>query len=185
METELTKKVFTVEDYYRMDEAGVFAPGERVELINGEIVEMSPIGSRHAACVNRLNQLLLSVQGRAIVSIQNPSLLSVYSVPQPDVMLLEPKDDFYASALPEPKDVLMMIEVSDTTLRYDRRIKAPLYASAGIPEVWVVDLKGDRIHVYRNPGGDSYRTTAKVDRSGTVSPLAFPDLVLSADAILL
>jgi len=143
------RRLFTAEEYFRMGEAGILQEDDRVELIEGEIVEMSPIGSRHAACVNRLVKLFVREVGDSgIVGAQNPVLLPDYSGPQPDVAVLRLREDFYAEAHPTPGDVLLLIEVSDTTLRYDREVKLPLYALAGILEVWIVDLQNGEILTY-------------------------------------
>src|SRR5262245_57646223 len=141
MSLPLEKRTFTVDEYHRMGAAGIFSEEERVELIEGEIITMSPIGTAHAACVNRLTALLIRKLGsRAIVSIQNPVRLNNRSEPQPDIVILKPRVDFYASATPTPKDVILAIEVSDTTVRYDRSIKVPLYARTKVPEVWIARL---------------------------------------------
>lgn len=149
----------TVTDYYRLAAAGSLSEDDRVELIDGEIIDMTPIGSRHASRVGYLTQLLINAVGeRALVWTQNPARLGMYSEPQPDLMLLKPKTDFYASGHPMPEDVLLVIEVADTSLKYDRDTKVPLYARHGIPEVWLVDIENRRLTVYREPGQESYRT---------------------------
>lgn len=148
---------FTIAEYHHMIQAGVFHEDERLELLDGEIVPMSPIGSRHAACVNRLVHLLVqAVASRAIVSAQNPIRLNPYSEPEPDVALLRPSDDFYAAETPGSQDALLVIEVADSSLEHDRTNKIPLYARAGIGEVWLVDLDGRVVDVYRNPSAEGY-----------------------------
>jgi Uma2 family endonuclease len=148
---------FTVEQYERMIEAGVFPPEYRAELIEGEIIEMSPIGPRHAACVGRLTQMLsLLLQREAIVWVQNPIRLDDRSEPEPDICVLRPRADFYGESLPTPADVLLVVEVSETTLDYDRRRKLPLYARAGVPEVWIVNLTDERIETFADPAGGDY-----------------------------
>jgi Uma2 family endonuclease len=185
METEVTKKLFTVDEYHRMGEAGIFTEADRVELIAGEIVQMSPIGNRHAACVDRACYFLTSVlKDKALVSIQNPVRLDNYSEPQPDVIVLKPREDFYARTGRAPEDVLLIIEVSDTTLRYDSYVKVPLYAASGIQEVWVEDLQNDVILVYRDPSGGVYRTTLTRRPDKTITCLAFPDLTLPVNDLL-
>ena len=152
METEVTKKLFTVDEYYRMSDAGILTEDDRVELIDGEIIEMSPPGNRHNACVHRANTFFTEAFGRsAVVSNQTPLRLSNYTEPVPDVLVLKPVADFYASRECRPDDVFFLVEVSDTTLRYDRNIKLPRYAAAGVCEVWIEDLKNDLLLVYRNP----------------------------------
>jgi Uma2 family endonuclease len=179
-----TRHRFTVEDYDRIIEAGILDENDRVELIDGEIVSMAAVGGRHAACVSDLNEWYVPrLVGRAIVNIQNPVRLGPRSEPEPDLMLLRPRPDRYRDALPGREDVLLIIEVSDTTLAYDRDIKLPLYAAAGIPEVWIIDLERRRFLVHRQPDGDLYREAAVVD-DGTIAPLAFPDLGLPIKEIL-
>src|SRR5918912_896850 len=158
MSVQIAKRYFNVSEYYRMAEAGILTADDRVELIEGEIVQMSPIGSLHAACVRRLNQLLQRLLGHAaVISVQDPVRLSDFSEPEPDVALLKPRADFYAHQHPTPDDVLLIIEVADTTVLYDRNVKVPLYARAGIPEVWLVDLQQDLIEVYARPTSGAYQ----------------------------
>ena len=172
---------FTVEDYHRLAEAGILGEDDRVELIEGDLVMSSPISSRHAACVKRLNALFnAALQGRAIVGVQDPLRLGEHSEPEPDLMLLRPREDFYRDAHPGPEDVYLVIEVSETSLAYDREVKLPLYARFGVPEVWLVNLVEDRLEVYRTPRGGSY-THKAVYTQGRVAPQAFPDLDLDLD----
>jgi Uma2 family endonuclease len=174
---------FTVDDYEGMIESGILDENDRVELIDGEIIEMAAVGGQHAACVNDLAEwFILRLQGRAIISIQNPVRLRPRSEPEPDIMLLRPRGDRYRQGLPGPEDVLLIIEVSDSTLHFDRGTKLPLYAAAGIPEVWIVDLERRRVLVHRQPDGDLYREAVVVD-DGSLSPLAFPDATLRLDEI--
>ncbi len=143
---------FTVADYHAMGEAGIFADGARVELIEGEVVEMCPIGPHHAGIVNRLTMLFARRFGdRAIVQVQNPVRLDDHSEPQPDIVLLRPRADFYASAHPTPDDTLLAIEVAESSLAFDRKVKAPLYATKGVPELWIIDVAGEAIEMYSQP----------------------------------
>jgi Uma2 family endonuclease len=176
---------FTVAEYHRMGEAGIFAEDDRVELIDGEVVEITPIGSRHAAVVMRLNRLLDEAVGeRAIVSPQNPVELSDYSEPQPDLALLRPPSDFYAGGHPRPSDTLLIIEVADTTVAYDRRVKLPLYAAAGVPEVWIVDLPAATLEVHTGPLPGGYGASRRLTAAHTVSPTALSDVVLAVSEVL-
>jgi Uma2 family endonuclease len=185
MSVEIAKHFFTVAEYERMSEVGIFKDADRVELIEGEIVEMSPIGKRHAACVARLTQFLIqSLQGRAVVWVQNPVRLDDFSEPQPDVAVLKPRADFYGQALPTPEDVLLLIEVSDTTLEYDRQIKVPLCARAGIPEVWIVNLADERIETYAELAGGAYQTSANAARGEEVQARGVASLRLSVAEVL-
>lgn len=185
MRATLTTRRFSVDEYYRMAEAGILDPGERVELIEGEIVRMAAIGSRHASCVNRLNRLLGRLVGdRAAVRIQSPVRLSEMSEPEPDVALVRPRADDYASAHPGPADVLLLIEVADATEGLDRTVKGPLYARAGIREYWLVDLPGDRMVVHREPGEGGYGRGSVHSRSEALRPDAFPDLEVAIADVL-
>jgi Uma2 family endonuclease len=184
MGVQVQRRLFTVEEYHRMAEAGILSEDDRVELIEGELVTMSPIGSQHAACVARLTALLFPVEGRGILWVQNPIRLGARSEPQPDVTLLRYRPDFYASAHPGPEDVLLVVEVAETSADADRSLKIPLYARCGIPEAWLVDLLEERIEIYRHPTPQGYRSLHIAHRGETVSPTALPDLELSLDEIL-
>ncbi len=165
--------------------AGIFAKDTRLELIEGEIVEMSPIGSRHAACVKFLSRFLNAAVGdKALVSTQDPIQLDDYSEPQPDVALLRLRDDFYRHAHPTPMDVLLIIEVADTTVEYDRLVKVPLYAKAGIKEVWLVNLPGEQIEIYAEPAGGAYQILNQIKRGEEAQAHSIPDLIISADTVL-
>lgn len=180
---EIRRHRLTVNDYHRMGEAGILSEDARVELIEGELIEMTPIGSRHAGTVSALTHAFaVALHGRAIVAVQSPVTLGEQSEPQPDLAILKFREDYYRDALPGPGDVHLLIEVADTTTAYDRGIKVALYARHGIPEVWLVDLGKMRLEVYHGPEGGEYR---HVDyyRSGTVSPKAFTDLALDLDAL--
>jgi hypothetical protein len=185
MVVQLLPGPFTVADYYRMAERGILRPDQRVELIDGQIVPMNPIASRHAGCVIRLNDLLAPpLAGLASVSIQNPVRLHERAEPQPDVALLRPRGKAYGQAHPQPPDVLLVIEVSDSSLDYDREVKVPLYARAGIPEVWVVDLEGERIHVLTQPVAGSYARVREVSHGDVIVPLLLPQVSLRVDDVL-
>ena len=186
MATVLKKRRFTIKEYYQMAEAGILTARDRVELIEGEVVEMMPIGVRHAGTVNRLASALWgALRDQAVVSVQNPvRIAALDSEPQPDVAVLKPRPDFYASAHPEPEDILLIVEVMDTSTEYDRRVKVPLYARAGIPEVWLVDLTTDTIEVLRHPAGDRYSDARSLRRGDQVTISAFPDATLTVADIL-
>jgi Uma2 family endonuclease len=179
---ERARRLFTIEEYERMVETGILERDDRVELIEGEIVEMSPIGDPHAAFVANLNHLLVSHMGdRARVWVQGPVRVPPRSKPQPDLALLRPRSYVRAGATAE--DVLLVIEVADTSLQYDRTVKLRLYARAGIPEYWIVDANAETLAVYRTPSGDGYQDHRHASRGDTVAPLAFPDAAIPADAI--
>ncbi len=178
-------RLFTVDEYYAMAEAGILAPDERVELLDGRIYLMSPVGSPHAACVDRLNQwFTLHVAGAAIVRIQSPIHLGGRTEPEPDVALLNRRDDFYASGHPTPADVLLAIEVADSTLASDRALKLPLYARHGIREAWIVNLPDACVEVYSEPTPEGYRRRERRTSGQTLGVPAFPDLSLSVDDVL-
>ena len=147
----------TVRDYHRMADAGIFGEDDRIELIDGDLIDMAPIGPGHASVVNRLTQaFVLACAGRAIASIQNPVALDDTSEPQPDVVISRLRDDFYATGHPGPADILLLVEVADSSLRFDRTVKLPLYARAGIAEVWIVDSKHRTIDANKKPVGSGY-----------------------------
>ena len=185
MSLQIARHFFTVAEFERMGEAGIFAEEARLELIEGEIVEMSPIGSRHAACVKFLSRFLnATVRDTALVSIQDPIQLDDYSEPQPDVALLRLREDFYRHAHPKPTDVLLIIEVADTTVDYDRLVKVPLYAKAGIREVWVINLPAEQIEIYAEPAGGKYQIIKQIKRGEEAQSHSIPELVMSADTVL-
>jgi len=185
MQIEVTKKLFTVDEYYQMAKAGIFGPEDRVELIDGEVIQMCPIGDRHAGSVNRINRLFVtSFRDGAVISVQNPLQLSNYTEPEPDVVVLKPRADDYAGKKVRAEDALLVVEVADTTLRYDRQIKVPRYAAAGVPEVWIENLAADELLVYRNPGAKAYSISLTLHRTDTISPSVFPDIVFKVDEIL-
>jgi len=185
MVLEVGRRLFTTAEYHRMAEAGVLNEDDRLELIDGEILEMSPIGPRHAACVMRLTRVFSQKLGeQAIVSTQNPIQLSERSEPQPDLALLRPRTDFYASAHPTAGEVLLLVEVAETSVEYDRQVKVPLYARSGIPEVWLADLNQQRIVVHRDPTPAGFATVRVVRREETIRPAAFPDLTVAVADIL-
>lgn len=183
MPAMLSRRRFDVEEYHRMIRAGIVLEGDRVELLDGEIVEMHGIGSRHAACVLGLShRLITALSGRALVAVQNPVRVDRRSETEPDLAVLRLRNDLYATEPPSASDTLLIIEVADTSLGLDRRVKLPLYAAAGIQELWVVDLTTDTVEVHREPRGRSYETSVRLT-SGAVAPLAFPDLELEVAAI--
>jgi Uma2 family endonuclease len=180
-----TPRRFTAAEYRQMIEAHVFDADERLELTDGEIVQMPPIGDPHAACVRRLNALLSRLfADRAIVDVQDALRVGEPYVPQPDVMLLRPRADFYAARTPTPADCLLGIEVSDTTADFDRQIKAPRYAAGGVAELWQVDLARDVVLVYREPAGEAYRSVRVYHRGETITVGAPAAPAIVVEAIL-
>lgn len=180
----LSRRRFDVDEYQAMARAGILTAEDRVEPLDGEIVEMHAIGSPHFSCVIRLHRLLFSgVGGRAILSIQSPVHVDRYSMPEPDVAVLRPRDDIYANALPGPRDILLLGEVSDASLASDRAVKLPLHVRAGIPETWIVDLASRAVEMHREPDAGAYRRCVRVTE-GHIAPAAFPDLDVDLESIL-
>jgi Uma2 family endonuclease len=166
----------TVADYYRMGEAGILAPEARVELIDGEIIDMAPIGSANVSSVLQLDHLLKdAIKGKALVLVQAPIVLGDYSAPQPDLALLRPRTDYYRSSLAGPGDVLLIVEVALSSLRFDRDDKIPLYAHHGIPEVWLVDVDAKRLIRYGNPQQDAYARSDEPDLGCPLEIAALPE----------
>jgi Uma2 family endonuclease len=180
-----TRYRFSVDEYYKMAEAGILSEDDRVELIEGEIVEMAPIGIRHALCVDNLTRFFgLLLTGEARVRVQNPIRLTPDSEVQPDVTLLRLRDYSKDQQHPGPEDVLLVVEVSDTTLSWDRREKVPLYARAGIAEVWIVNLPQDRIEVYSEPEAGTYKTLRRLRRGQSVPVPGFAEAKLRVEDVL-
>jgi Uma2 family endonuclease len=185
MESWLPRHRITVDDYYRMAEAGLLAEDARVELIEGEIFDMAPIGSRHSGVVSKLTYLLSRAIGdRAMLRVQQPIRLSRSSEPQPDLALVRPRSDFYARSHPTASDTLLVIEVSETTLRYDQLIKAPLYAAHAIPELWIIDLEGAQMHVFRSPEAERYRDVSSASEPGMTVLVADSSIVIDLTGLL-
>jgi Uma2 family endonuclease len=184
MPATVTRHRFTVREYHRMGEAGVFHEEDRVELIDGEILVMTPIGARHAACVTALQEAFAPLRGRVLVRVQNPVELDDHSEPQPDVCVVARRESLYADRHPGPSEVRLLVEVADSSQAYDREFKLPRYARSGIREVWIVDLAADRVEVYRDPESEEYRTRRALGRGESIAPAAHPEVEIAADAIL-
>jgi len=180
VEVATTRRRFTRAEYYRMAEAGILGEDDRVELIEGEIIQMSPIGRLHRAFVANLGQLLaVRLAGRAAVWVQNPIVLTDDTEPQPDVAVLRPRAVPFKQREADAHDTLLLIEVADTSLAYDRTTKLRLYAEAGIPEYWIVDCTTESVEVYRDPSGEGYRDVIRASASATLRLQAFPDVELT------
>lgn len=176
----LKRHRLTVADYYRMAEAGILGEDDRVELIEGEIIDMPPIGNVHSSSVKRLLRIFdRAVGDGAVVSVQDPIHLNDFSEPQPDLALLRYRDDFYREAHPTAADVLLLVEVAGSSLAYDRDVKLPLYARHGIPEVWIVDLEHRRLEVHSRPQGDAYLEKRCPDLAVPIAPAALPDCAVN------
>ncbi len=160
MATEVVKRLINVDEYYKMAEVGILKAEEPVELIHGEIFQMSPIGSRHAAIVDYLAKVMNQLfDEEAIVRVQNPIRFDNNNEPEPDISLLKYRSDYYSTAHPGSVDVLALIEVSGTSIRFDKEVKAPLYAAHGVPECWIIDLENNQIEFLSKPQGDAYTET--------------------------
>jgi Uma2 family endonuclease len=173
----------TISDYHRMGDAGIFHEDDRVELIDGELFQMAPIGTRHAAVVTRLNTHFGALAGgRFLLSPQNPVQIPPHSEPQPDIVLLRPQPEGYFNAAPRPADVLLLIEVADSSLAWDRNIKISMYGRVGVAESWLVDIEHQTVIVFRDPGPEGYRSSVEL-REGAVSPCCFSNIAIQLDGL--
>jgi Uma2 family endonuclease len=181
----VTRRPLTVAEYHRMGEVGILTEDDRVELIEGELIAMSPIGSGHAGTTNTLNRrLVMAVGERGVVAVGNPVQLDDLSEPQPDFSVLKPREDDYRRATPRPDEVLLIIEVADSSLSYDRNVKRSLYAWHGIPEFWIVNLTAGEVEVCRKPQGEQYASVSRIGRDGMLEPELLPGVVLPAAALV-
>ncbi len=184
-ETRIRQRRFTVDEFHLMAEAGILHEDDRVELIGGEVVEMNPIGGRHARCVTELTRVLLPLVSDDVrVSPQNPVRLDEHQEPQPDVAVHRASERYRAGELPTPEDVLLLIEVADTSLASDRDVKLPLYARAGIAEVWLVDLNANVIERHTEPSENGYRLVRRAGRGESLESVVLPALTLPVDAAI-
>jgi Uma2 family endonuclease len=181
----VTRHKLSVDDYYRMAETGILKREDRVELIDGEIIDIAPIGSEHAGNTNGLIEIFARavVQGLYLISVQNPLRLDAYNEPQPDVMLLRPRKDKYRDSHPSAEDVLLLVEVADSSLGYDRGAKLALYARTKIPEVWIVNVPAKLLEVYRNPIDDGFASKQEL-KEGTITPDSLPSVVVNLAELL-
>jgi|CXWK01.1.fsa_nt_gi Uma2 family endonuclease len=181
----IVRKRFTVSEYEQIAAAGLLGEGERFELLGGEIVEMAALGPQHSASVTRVTELFYALNNPHItIRVQDPVRLGDFSAPQPDISVVNRRDDRYAGGHPEPEDVLLLIEVSESSLPYDRDVKLPLYAAAGIAEVWLVALLPQVVEVYRAPSENGYGEKRTLRRGDTLSPLHLPEVVLRVDEMI-
>ena len=181
----VTRRPLTVAEYHRMGEAGILTEDDRVELIEGQLIAMSPIGSDHSGTVNALNRALVRAVGdRGVVAVQNPVQLDDLSEPQPDFSVLKPREDDYRRATPRPHEVLLIIEVANTSLAYDRAVKRALYARHGIPEFWIVNLAAGEVEICRVPTGDQYASVSRVGHGSILEPELLPGAAIPVAALL-
>ncbi|MEM7736489.1 MAG: Uma2 family endonuclease [Deinococcota bacterium] len=182
----VSKHRFSTDDYHSMIDAGILTENDRVELIEGDVIETAAIGSRHAACVKRTAELLRdALNKRALLGVQDPVILGDDSEPEPDLSVLVSNNAFYADAHPTASDIYLLIEVADSSLVYDMTVKLPLYARAGVPEVWLVNLVQNRVMVYRDLSSSGYTTEMSLTAGDSLSPVAFTDVVLDVASVLL
>ena len=180
-----TKRKLTADEYQRMGEVGILHEDDRVELLDGELYETPPIGDGHVGRVNRFDYFFnRRVGDQALVSVQNPIRLSEHSEPQPDIMLLRPRPHFYGTAKARPQDVLLLVEVAESSLAYDRQKKLPLYAAVGIPELWIVNLVEQLVEVYREPVGDRYAVVTRHGPGEELRPALLPEVAIRVEEIL-
>ena len=185
MSTEVTRRRFNVHEYHRMVDAGILSEDDRVELIYGEILAMTPIGNPHNAAVDRANRAFVRAAGdNAIVRVQGSVRLDEWDEPQPDIILLKPKDDFYAAEGAGPADILLIVEIADSSVKYDRGLKAQLYAEMEIPEYWVADVNGNCVFAYSDPIKKSYRMVRQLHRGEPIAAKLLPQCQIQTDALL-
>jgi hypothetical protein len=198
MVVQVDRKRFTTNDFRRMLESGILQEGEPYELLDGEVIRKTDypaypfsqativgIGKRHAASTKRINAVFADrLRGQAIVGVQDPVHLNEYSEPQPDISVLKLNPDFYLSAHPKPDEIYLLLEVSDTTLELDRTVKLPLYAKAGICEVWIVNLRDGQVEVYRSPAGDTYSAAQVFSAGQRLTIAGLPEVSITVDEIL-
>ncbi len=181
----VARRPLTVAEYHRMGEVGILGERDRVELIEGELIARSPIGNHHSGTVNALTRMLVrAVDDNGLVAVQNPVQLDDHSEPEPDFAVLKPRADDYRQATPRADEVLLIIEVADSSLAYDRAVKRSLYARHGIPEFWIVNLAASEVEVCRAPMGDAYTSVSRVGREGTLEPSLLPGVVIPVTALL-
>ena len=180
-----TQHRFNVKEYYRMAETGVLPPDARVELLDGKVIDMSPIGPFHGGVTDYLNEVFAAAsKGRWRTRVQNSLRLDDHSEPQPDLVLARPAPDFYRKRHPQPEDVFLLVEVSDSTLETDQEDKIPTYGRAGIPEVWIVNLNELTVEVYREPNFTGYGSKTVLSAGAQANPLAFPDVAVDVAELL-
>ncbi len=183
MATQPAYRQFTADDYHRMADSGILREDDRVELIDGRVVEMSPIGGRHVTCVSRIIRLLVSrLTDDAVVNVQSPVRLGEYQEPEPDLAVVRNRE--YGNDLPNADDVFLLMEVADSSPAYDRGTKLTLYARSGIPEFWVIDIPGEAIERHTNPSGDKYGMTVRAGRGEEIDSTAIPGLLINTDDVL-
>ncbi len=185
MSSQIIRKLFTIDDCYKMAEVGILSPDERTELINGEILIMPPPGPRHGFVVDSVNETFVKLlQGKATVRVQGGVVLHKFAAPMPDIVLLRPRGKAYLEKNPDASDTFLIIEVADSSLELDTTVKLQLYAIMSVPEYWIADLRNNRLLVHSNPVGDSYQSIRELHRGDSVAPSLLPDCVIPVDLLL-
>jgi Uma2 family endonuclease len=185
MSSRITRKLFTIDDCYKMTEVGILPPDERTELINGEILIMPPPGPRHGFIVDSLTEAFVNqLQGKAVVRVQGGVVLHKFAAPMPDIVLLRPQGKACLEKNPDASDIFLIIEVADSSLEQDTTVKMQLYAIMSVPEYWIADLRNNRLLVYSNPVGDSYQSIRELRRGDTLAPSLLPECVIPVDLLL-
>jgi Uma2 family endonuclease len=185
MASQITRKLFTIDDCYKMADVGILPPDERTELINGEILIMPPPGPRHGFVVDTVNETFVRLtQGKAVVRVQGGVVLHKYAAPMPDIVLLKPKGKAYLERNPDASDIFLIIEVSDSSLEQDMTVKLQLYAIMGVPEYWIADLQNNRVLVHTKPSGESYQDVRELHRGDSLAPSLLPECETSVDLLL-
>jgi len=181
MNLQTKRRAISVEEYHRMGEASIFSIGERIELIEGELFKMSPIGTKRANCLDYLNEIfLLNINKRALVRIQNPIIVSDYSEPEPDIVIAKRLN--YRENHPTSKEIMLLIEVADSSYEFDRYTKLPIYAKTNVPEVWIININDNFVETFQEPQKDNYRKIKKISKR-KISSVSFPDIVLELSSI--
>jgi Uma2 family endonuclease len=185
MAIAISRRRFTVDDYHRMAQTGILSERDRVELIDGEVVAMTPIGPRHCASVDRATRAFVNAAGEhAIVRIQGSVRLTLYTEPEPDVALLRPRADFYSERHPGPADILLLVEVADSSLDYDRGVKTRVYALAGVAEYWLVDLNAMTVSCHSDPHDGTYRAVHDFGPGQPLAPILLPECAITTTDLL-
>lgn len=185
MNTAIAVRQISVKDYHHMTKSGILRPDERVELLEGQIIKMAAKGTAHRAAVSRINHLLENRLGdRVLICLQDPIRLNDYSEPEPDIAVVRPDPLYYEDHHPTPAEIFLLIEVADTSLKFDCEVKAPAYSCSGITEYWVLDVSDRKLHVYRSPSANSYQSETILSEALTIAPLAFPECIVTIKELL-
>ena len=184
MSLVVAEKLYTIDDYHKMIKVGIIQSNDRVELINGKILKMSPVSSNHGGHVKCINKFLNKILENVIIGVQDPIIVNNYSQPEPDITILKPRKDFYTISHPKPDDVLLLIEVSLSTLDFDKTTKLQLYASAGIQEYWIININEATVEIYRNPSGKKYKSNEIAEDEDEITIIALNQKIKASDLLV-